>query len=335
MLNNPSLNQKPIEIKRALISVFDKTGIVKVAQTLHGLGVEILSTGGTSAILKNKNIPVTDVSDYTGFPEIMDGRVKTINPLIEGGILGLRDRHIKDASENRIKWIDLVICNLYPFSDVITKEGSSLSKEMENIDIGGPTMIRAAAKNLGWACVVVDPADYTTIIDEVKTGKISYETRKKFSVKAFGHTAKYDIIIHSAYNSSNINFTDLDLKYVDDNLILTSELINLCGRCFIYVSSIDSINKIESSYALFKKLSEDLIRSKIENYFIIRPSHLIQYGESDKIPNSLRKIINDESITLTENSKFNLVSYEDILSYIVKKIKNEIEDKEILSLIHI
>jgi|TARA_B100000287_G_C20602712_1_gene768770 nucleoside-diphosphate-sugar epimerase len=148
-------------------------------------------------------------------------------------------------------------------------------------------------------------------------------------VDIVGSDRKYDIIIHSAYNSSNINFTDLDLKYVDDNLILTSELINLCGGCFIYVSSIDSINKIESSYALFKKLSEDLIRSKIENYFIIRPSHLIQYGESDKIPNSLRKIINDESITLTENSKFNLVSYEDILSYIVKKIKNEIEDREI------
>ena len=212
MLNNPSLNQKPIEIKRALISVFDKTGIVKVAQTLHGLGVEILSTGGTSAILKNKNIPVTDVSDYTGFPEIMDGRVKTINPLIEGGILGLRDRHIKDASKNRIKWIDLVICNLYPFSDVITKEGSSLSKEMENIDIGGPTMIRAAAKNLGWACVVVDPADYTTIIDEVKTGKISYETRKKFSVKAFGHTAKYDVIIHNHLYSGDFP-NDLSLTY--------------------------------------------------------------------------------------------------------------------------
>ena len=140
---------------------------------------------------------------------------------------------------------------------------------------------------------------------------------------------KYDIIIHPAYNSSNINFTDLDLRYVDDNLILTLELVNLCDDCFIYVSSIDSVNKIESSYALFKKLSEDLIRSKIENYFIIRPSHLIQDGESDKIPGSLRKIINDEPITLTGNSKFNLVSYEDILSYIVKKIKNEIEDREI------
>ena len=140
---------------------------------------------------------------------------------------------------------------------------------------------------------------------------------------------KYDIIIHSAYNSSNVNFTDLDLKYVDDNLILTLELVNLCDDCFIYVSSIDSVNNIESSYALFKKLSEDLVRSKIENYFIIRSSHLIQGGDADKIPGSVRKIINGEPISLTENSKFNLVSYDDMLSYIVKKIENEIEDKEI------
>ncbi len=140
---------------------------------------------------------------------------------------------------------------------------------------------------------------------------------------------KYDVVIHSAYNSLNVDFTDLDLKYIDDNLLLTSDLINLCGGCFVYISSIDSINKIESSYALFKKISEELIRSKIENHFIIRPSHLIQGGDSDKIPGSIRKIINDEPISLTKNSKFNLVSYEDILSYIVKKIENEIEDKEI------
>ena len=140
---------------------------------------------------------------------------------------------------------------------------------------------------------------------------------------------KYDIIIHSAYNSLNVDFTDLNLKYVDDNLLLTSDLINLCDGCFVYVSSIDSVNKIESSYALFKKISEELIKSKIENHFIIRPSHLIQGGDFDKIPGSIKKIINDEPISLTENSKFNLVSYQDILSYIVKKIKNEIEDKEI------
>ena len=119
MLNNPTLNQKPIKIKRALISVYDKTGVVEFAASLNKLGVEILSTGGTAAVIRGTDIPVTDVSEYTNFPEIMDGRVKTINPLIEGGILGLRDQHKEDALDNKIKWIDLVVCNLYPFSKII------------------------------------------------------------------------------------------------------------------------------------------------------------------------------------------------------------------------
>ena len=119
MLNNPALNQDPIKIKRALISVFDKTGVVELSQSLHKLGVEILSTGGTAKTLRDSNISVTDVSDYTQFPEIMDGRIKTINPLVEGGILGLRDKHSKDAVANQIQWIDLVVCNLYPFSETI------------------------------------------------------------------------------------------------------------------------------------------------------------------------------------------------------------------------
>ena len=115
MLDNPTLNQNPIKINRALISVFDKTGVVEFAQILHELGVEILSTGGTAKALRAANIPIIDVSDYTHFPEIMDGRVKTINPLVEGGILGLRDKHSNDAKSNQIQWIDLVVCNLYPF----------------------------------------------------------------------------------------------------------------------------------------------------------------------------------------------------------------------------
>ena len=161
MINNPILHQSNIKISRALISVFDKTGIVKLAKFLHELGVEILSTGGTAKTLRGDNIPVDDVSDYTQFPEIMDGRVKTINPLIEGGILGLRDKHADDAKANNIKWIDLVVCNLYPFSDTISREDCDLALALENVDIGGPTMIRSAAKNVGWVSVVVDPDDYT------------------------------------------------------------------------------------------------------------------------------------------------------------------------------
>ncbi len=197
MINNPILNKEPIKINRALISVFDKTGVVDIAQSLHELGIEILSTGGTAKTLRDADIPVTDVSDYTKFPEIMDGRVKTINPLVEGGILGLRDAHSADAEANQIQWIDLVVCNLYPFSDTISREDCDLASALENVDIGGPTMIRSAAKNVGWVCVVVNPADYSTITDELASGDISFETRQKLSAKAFGHTAQYDTIIHN------------------------------------------------------------------------------------------------------------------------------------------
>ena len=127
MLNSPTLNQNPIKINRALVSVFDKTGVVELAQSLKNLGVEILSTGGTAKVLRDANISVTDVSDYTKFPEIMDGRLKTINPLIEGGILGLRDKHSADAKEKNIQWIDLVVCNLYPFSETISRKDCDLA----------------------------------------------------------------------------------------------------------------------------------------------------------------------------------------------------------------
>ena len=197
MLDNPLLNRSPIQVKRALISVFDKTNVVELAQALNSLGIEILSTGGTAKALRSANVPVSDVSDYTQFPEIMDGRVKTINPLIEGGILGLRDQHSKDAEANKIQWIDLVVCNLYPFSETISREDCDLAMALENVDIGGPTMIRSAAKNVGWVCALIDPADYSTISDELQSGEILFETRKKLSAKAFGHTAQYDTIIHN------------------------------------------------------------------------------------------------------------------------------------------
>ena len=205
MLNNPTLNRRPIKVKRALISVFDKTDAVELAKSLNDFGIEILSTGGTAKALHGANIPVTDVSDYTQFPEIMDGRVKTINPLVEGGILGLRDKHDEDAASNNIQWIDLVVCNLYPFSDTISRENCDLALALENVDIGGPTMIRSAAKNVGWVCVAVDLADYSTIVNELRAGEISFETRKHLSSKAFGHTAQYDTIIHNYLKDENLS----------------------------------------------------------------------------------------------------------------------------------
>jgi len=222
MISNPVLNQGPTKVKRALISVFDKTGVVSLAQSLNSLGVEILSTGGTAAALKDASIPVTDVSDYTDFPEIMDGRVKTINPLIEGGILGLRDQHKEDALNNKIKWIDVVVCNLYPFSDVINREDRNQALAMENVDIGGPTMIRAAAKNVGWVSVLVDFSDYISFAKELESGSISFKTRKKLATKAFGHTSQYDSIIYN-YLSKDPFPDNLTITYKKHSLLRYGE----------------------------------------------------------------------------------------------------------------
>ena len=198
MLENPQLNNENVKINRALISVFDKTGLDKLAKEFVSRGIEIMSTGGSAKFLRDKNIKVTDVSDYTNFPEIMDGRVKTINPLVEGGILGLRDKHEKDAKDNNIKWIDIVICNLYPFSKTISKNDCDQALALENVDIGGPTMIRSAAKNVGWVTVIVDPNDYDYLLENITDeNEIDFDSRSFFSAKAFGHTAQYDTIIHN------------------------------------------------------------------------------------------------------------------------------------------
>ncbi len=198
MLKTPTLNQTKIKITRALISVNDKQGLEPFALALHENGVEILSTGGTARTLRKAGVPVIDVTDYTGFPEIMDGRVKTINPLVEGGILGLRDQHGEEAEANGIKWIDLVVCNLYPFAETIQKPDVTIARALENIDIGGPTMIRSAAKNAGWVGVIIDPTDYNTVISELtEHNGLTFETRRLLSAKAFGHTAQYDTLIHN------------------------------------------------------------------------------------------------------------------------------------------
>lgn len=187
MIDNPFINKEPIKVGRALISVFDKNGIVELAQELIKLNIEIISTGGTAETLRKAKVSVIDVGDYTNFPEIMDGRVKTINPLVEGGILGLRDQHEKDANSNNIKWIDLVVCNLYPFSETISKEECDLAMALENVDIGGPTMIRSAAKNLGWVTVLIDPKDYETTLKELReTKKYPLRQEKIYQQKHLG-----------------------------------------------------------------------------------------------------------------------------------------------------
>lgn len=187
-----------MKIERALISVSDKTGVVEFARVLHGLGVEIISTGGTMKTLKEADIPVVYVSEITGFPEIMDGRVKTLNPYIHGGILAIRDNpdHVQAMRHHKIKGIDMVVVNLYPFRQTVAKPDVTLGEAVENIDIGGPAMIRAAAKNFAHVAVVVNPANYGLIADELaKKGEISQEIRMELAREAYSHTAEYDACI--------------------------------------------------------------------------------------------------------------------------------------------
>ena len=187
-----------IKIKRALISVSNKLGAVDFAKSLSKCGIEIISTGGTMKAIRAAGVPVTYVSDVTGFPEIMDGRVKTLNPKIHGGILAVRDNpeHIKQMQENNIQPIDLVVVNLYPFKATIKKADVTLAEAVENIDIGGPAMIRAAAKNFKFVTVVTNPDSYEEIAKIIaETGGVDYETRKKLAAEAFAHTADYDKMI--------------------------------------------------------------------------------------------------------------------------------------------
>ena len=184
--------------KRALISVSNKTGIVIFAQELVRLGWEIISTGGTAAALRDAGISARDVSDLTGFPEILDGRLKTLHPKVHGAILGRRDLtlHVEQMEKHGIQEIGLVAVNLYPFPEVIAKEETTLEEAIENIDIGGPAMIRAAAKNYRDVIIVVDPASYSTIVEELRQeNSLSLATRYKLALEAFSHTAYYDSII--------------------------------------------------------------------------------------------------------------------------------------------
>ena len=183
-------------IKRALISVSDKQGILEFARTLTRFGVEILSTGGTAKLFRENNVQVIEVSDYTGFPEMLDGRVKTLHPKVHGGILGRRDlpEHVAAMKEANIPAIDMVVVNLYPFRETIAKPDCTLEDAIENIDIGGPTMVRAAAKNYGSVAIVTDPADYALLTREMESssGAVGAETRVMLAKKAFSHTAEYD-----------------------------------------------------------------------------------------------------------------------------------------------
>lgn len=201
-------------IKRALVSVSDKTGIVDFCRELSNLGVEIISTGGTSSLLSNEGVPVIGISDVTGFPEIMDGRVKTLHPAVHSGLLAVRDNaeHQQQMKDLGLDYIDLVVVNLYPFQETIAKPGVSYEDAIENIDIGGPTMLRSAAKNHAFVSVVVDAADYEQVLAEVReSGDTTLATRKQLAAKVFRHTAAYDALISDYL--SNVNGDPLPERY--------------------------------------------------------------------------------------------------------------------------
>lgn len=206
--------------KRALISVSDKTGITEFAQQLVELGFEIISTGGTKKALQESGIPVMGVSDVTGFPEILEGRVKTLNPLIHGGLLAKFDdpSHMEQLNEHSINPIEVVCVNLYPFQQTIEKPNVTVEDAIENIDIGGPTMLRASAKNHQYVTVVVDPTDYEQVINELKEGnEVTFATRRQLAAKVFRHTAAYDALI-AGY------MTDLTEVETPEKLTVTYEL---------------------------------------------------------------------------------------------------------------
>lgn len=197
--------------KRALISVSDKTGIVELAKEIVACGYEIISTGGTAVALKNAGISVIGISDITGFPECLDGRVKTLHPNVHAGLLAMRSNpeHMAQLEELNINTIDMVIVNLYPFKQTIMKPGVDLQTCIENIDIGGPTMLRSAAKNYQDVTVLVDPSDYAKVIDELKSGGVSLETKFYLMYKVYQHTAAYDSMISTYLREK------LDIKYPD------------------------------------------------------------------------------------------------------------------------
>ena len=192
------------KVQRALISVSDKSGIIEFARGLSGLGVEILSTGGTARALKDAGLKVKDVSEYTGFPEMMGGRLKTLHPKVHGGLLWRRDNpdDKKDVEAHHIDSIDIVVVNLYPFEQTVSKPGVKFEEAIENIDIGGPTMLRAASKNFRDVIVIVDPEDYSKVLDELNSnkGEAGYDTKYYLARKVFSHTARYDTLISTFLN---------------------------------------------------------------------------------------------------------------------------------------
>ena len=200
-------------VRRALVSVSDKRGLIPFVTGLRELGVEVLSTGGTCRQLRDAGLDVIEVSEKTGFPEIMDGRVKTLHPVIHGGLLGRRGTDESVMEEHGIEPIDLLVVNLYPFEQTIAREDATIDDAIENIDIGGPAMIRAASKNHDGVAVIVEPGDYESVLEDLKNDKLSLESRRRLAAKAYAHTASYDTAI-TGYLSGSLGDDALGQRFL-------------------------------------------------------------------------------------------------------------------------
>ncbi|MFV0415191.1 MAG: bifunctional phosphoribosylaminoimidazolecarboxamide formyltransferase/IMP cyclohydrolase [Chthoniobacterales bacterium] len=263
-----------MKVQRALISVSDKSGLVEFAQRLHKLGVEILSTGGTSKALREADVPVTDIANFTGSPEILDGRVKTLHPKVHGGLLYVRgdEEHEKQAKEHNIPPIDLVVVNLYPFVETIAREGVTLEEAIEQIDIGGPSMIRSAAKNYRSVTIVTSPEDYDGVAEalESEDGETDLKLRESLAIKAFATTAAYDSAIYEYLNREQktcSRFTTQSplvgrLRYGEN----PHQEAELYGQFFDYFDklhgkelSFNNILDISAAYALISEFSKPTV----------------------------------------------------------------------------
>ena len=249
-------------IKRALLSVSDKTGIVEFALGLSSLDIEIISTGGTAKLLKNNNIPVIEVSDYTGYPEMMAGRVKTLNPMVHGGILARRGKDDDVMAANNIKPIDLVVVNLYPFQQTISNSNCTHEDAIENIDIGGPAMLRSSAKNHESVTVIVDSNDYQLTLNELnKTGDTSLITRKALALKTFEHTAQYDGAIANYLGREKDGFSNtLNLQYIKSQTMRYGENPHQNAAFYkeanLTEASVSSSNQIQGKPLSFNNLAD-------------------------------------------------------------------------------
>ena len=246
-------------IERALISVSDKTGIVELAKGLAGLGVELISTGGTKKKLEEAGVKVMDISDFTGFPEMLDGRLKTLHPKVHGGILAIRSDpgHRKAMNENGIKPIDMVVVNLYPFEKAIKQKPDDIDNAIENIDIGGPTMLRSAAKNYKDVVVVVDPDDYAHVLEELKTkGDVSLKTREKLAVKVFQRAADYNSEIERFFSGKFLDKKILRMSFVDGKELRYGENPHQGGTYFRDPESDFGFKQLHGKELSFNNLSD-------------------------------------------------------------------------------